>query len=337
MKQQQLTDSTTHLRVQGISCSDTSLSTSVYQRDINTPYLVMLLEFSVVTQISSPTGLAVHYVTHHRTSRLCSLSTVGTGASSSSQAGIRAHVTTRDHTPFVQCIVLSRTHATQEDRLRLGTLWRLPGLESDHHSRPLSGSLHQRFFFYTAGRHNIFKIGSCHGIPSDSRRTGDVHKTAVNTPFGLFEFVRMPFGLRNAAQTFQRFMDQVLRGLSFAYAYVDDVLVSSITADEHFHNVRIVFERLATHGIVINSSKCFFGVSEITFFGHQNDRHGIRSLPDKVQTVRNFSQPQSPRQLRRFIGLVTFYYRFISHCATLMQRLCPSHFIYHKGSDTNLE
>ena len=145
--------------------------------------------------------------------------------------------------------LFSRTHATQNNSRRLGTLWRLQGNESGHRFQPLSGPSHSRLFFYTAGRHNILKIESCHGIPSDSRRPGDVHKTAVTTPFGLFEFVRMPFGLRNAAQTFQRFMDQVLRGLSFAYAYVDDVLVSSITVDNHLRHVRIVFERLATHGI----------------------------------------------------------------------------------------
>ena len=61
------------------------------------------------------------------------------------------------------------------------------------------------------------------------------------TPFGLFEFLRMPFGLRNAAQTFQRFMDQVLRGLTFAYAYTDDVLIASATQAEQLEHLRTVF------------------------------------------------------------------------------------------------
>ena len=71
----------------------------------------------------------------------------------------------------------------------------------------------------------------------------DVHETAIVTPFGLFEIVRMPFGLRNAAQTFQRFMDQVLRGLSFAYDYIDDVLIASSNPEEHLQHLKIVFER----------------------------------------------------------------------------------------------
>ena len=61
----------------------------------------------------------------------------------------------------------------------------------------------------------------------------DIPKTAITTPFGHFEFVQMPFGLRNAAQSFQRFMDQVLRGLPFAYAYIDDVLIASSSPEEH--------------------------------------------------------------------------------------------------------
>ena len=83
----------------------------------------------------------------------------------------------------------------------------------------------------------------------------DIPKTAVTTPFGLFEFVRMPFGLRNAAQTFQRFIDQVLRGLHCTYAYIDDVLIFSQTAEEHVNHVRQVLQRLHDHGVVINPAK----------------------------------------------------------------------------------
>ncbi len=74
----------------------------------------------------------------------------------------------------------------------------------------------------------------------------DVHKPAIATPFGMFEFVRMPFGLRNAAQTFQRFMDQVLRGLPFAYGYIDDILIASANSEEHIQHLKAVFERFAS-------------------------------------------------------------------------------------------
>ena len=116
----------------------------------------------------------------------------------------------------------------------------------------------------------------------------DIPKTAVTTPFGLFEFVKMPFGLRNAAQTFQRFMDQVLRGVPSAYAYIDDVLIASRTPEQHLTDLRTVFDRLAAHGIIINPNKCVFGVSELDFLGHHIDKHGITPLPEKVQAIHDF-------------------------------------------------
>ena len=149
----------------------------------------------------------------------------------------------------------------------------------------------------------------------------DIPKMAVTTPFGFFEFVQMPFGLRNTAQSFQRFMDQVLRGLPFAYAYIDDVLIASSSPEEHLKHLRTVLERLATHSIIINPNKCLFSVSELDFLGHHIDRHGITPLPEKVQAVRDFPQPQSQRQLCQFIGLVNFYHRFLPHYADLMQPL----------------
>ena len=82
-----------------------------------------------------------------------------------------------------------------------------------------------------------------------------------------------------------------------------------------------VFERLATHGIVINPNKCLFGVNELDFLGHHIDQHGITPLSEKVQAIRDFPQPQSQRQLHQFVGLVNFYHRFLPHCADLMQPL----------------
>ena len=92
----------------------------------------------------------------------------------------------------------------------------------------------------------------------------DVPKTAVVTPFGLFEFLKMPFGLRNAGQTFQRLMDQVCSGLNFTFVYLDDVLVSSPDGPSHIKHLRLILERFKEYGLIINFKKCAFGQSEIS-------------------------------------------------------------------------
>lgn len=149
----------------------------------------------------------------------------------------------------------------------------------------------------------------------------DIPKTAVITPFGLFEYLRMPFGLRNAAQSFQRFINEVCRELPFVFAYVDDILVASSSVEEHQEHLRQLFTRLQAHALVINAPKCVFGASELEFLGHHISAHGIRPLESKVNSVREFPQPTSLRKLREFLGLVNFHRRFIPHCAQLLEPL----------------
>jgi len=88
----------------------------------------------------------------------------------------------------------------------------------------------------------------------------DIQKTAIITPFGLFEFPFMPFGLRKAAQTFQRFMYVILKDMDFCFAYLDDILVFSRCPQEHDKHHRIPFTQLQIYGILINPSKCVFRV-----------------------------------------------------------------------------
>src|SRR5699024_2298192 len=109
----------------------------------------------------------------------------------------------------------------------------------------------------------------------------DIPKTAVITPFGLFEYTRMPFDLRNAAQSFQRFIDNALSGLPFVFAYIDDILVASKSAHEHQQHLQQVFARLKQHGLVINVSKWIFGASLLDFLGNHLSAQGIAPLPDK--------------------------------------------------------
>ncbi len=137
----------------------------------------------------------------------------------------------------------------------------------------------------------------------------DIPKTAVITPFGLFEFLHIPFGPQNVGQSFQRFMDQILSGLDFCFGYIDDLLIASKSPEEHIQHLRLVLERLATYGLTINPTKCIFGVPSLDFLGHHVSQDGIRPLESNIQIIRSFPQPTSQRKLCQFVGLVNFYRR----------------------------
>lgn len=149
----------------------------------------------------------------------------------------------------------------------------------------------------------------------------DIAKTAITTPFGLFEFVWMPFGLCNAAQTFQRFMDEVCRGLDFVYAYLDDILVASTDEDAHEGHLRRLFHRLAEYGLIVNPSKCELGVPELEFLGHRVNASGLSPLNERTRALQTFPQPTTKRSLQEFLGLINFYHRFIPNCATILHPL----------------
>lgn len=149
----------------------------------------------------------------------------------------------------------------------------------------------------------------------------DVEKTAIITPFGLFEFPRMCPGLKNAGQTFQRFIHEVLRELDFVFPFVDDLLVASTNEEEHRAHIRAVLQRLEEYGITINPSKCVFGQPSVKFLGHQVSADGIQPPQEKVQAITDFPKPQTVEELRRFLGMINFYRENVKDAATIQAPL----------------
>ena len=164
----------------------------------------------------------------------------------------------------------------------------------------------------------------------------DIEKTAITTPFGLFEFRKMTFGLRNAAQTFQRFMHMVLHGLSFCYSYIDDILIASRTLEEHFAHLETIFTRLEKYGLVINIEKCFFAQTTVSFLGHNISSGGSKPLSEKVSAILDIAEPENVSQLRRFLGMLNFYRRFLPNAAQIQAPLYTLYSGNRKNDKTKL-
>ena len=127
-----------------------------------------------------------------------------------------------------------------------------------------------------------------------------IAKTAVITPFGLREFLHMPFGLKNAAQSFQRLMDGILQDLPFFFVYLDDILVASFSHQEHSQHLQQLFNLLSSNGVVIKWVKCVFGASKLYFLGHRVGAEGIAPLPDRITALRDSSAPGDCTSLQVF-------------------------------------
>lgn len=149
----------------------------------------------------------------------------------------------------------------------------------------------------------------------------DKHKTAFITEEGLFEWNRLSFGFCNAPSMFQRAMDKIFHGLDFVVIYLDDIIIASKNEQEHIEHMEEVFRRLNQHNIKLRLEKCQFFQTEIKYLGIIVNRNGIKSDPKYIDKVLNFKEPTNPKELERFIGLVTWIGRFIPNLSKLTAKL----------------
>ena len=151
----------------------------------------------------------------------------------------------------------------------------------------------------------------------------DKEKTAFTCHRGLFEFNVLPFGLTSAPPVFQNLMDGVLAGTLgiFTCVYLDDILIYSSSIEEHLQHLKIVFERLRKAALKLKPTKCHFVLDEVNFLGHQVSANGIQPDPEKIKVIRNLKAPKTVREVRSFIGMCSYYRRFIDHFSDIAEPL----------------
>ena len=160
----------------------------------------------------------------------------------------------------------------------------------------------------------------------------DIKKTAISTPFGSYEFLQMPFGMKRSANTFQRFADTVLANIKrkdatgkhipvTTFTYIDDILIASENEEKHLEDVKAVLQRLDDYGLKLNLEKSTFGKESLHFLGHKIDETGIQPLESKVKAIQAMKKPETYKELRGFLGCINFYRRFIKNAATILRPL----------------
>ena len=186
-------------------------------------------------------------------------------------------------------------------------VWPMPKVE-DIFSQ-LNGAKYFSTLDLRAGYHHI-------GLTIDS-----IPKTAFTSPFGKYEYVKVPFRLAQAPVYFQELMTGVLKDLPFAMAYLDDIIIYSSTPKEHFEHIRTVFEKLRDAKLSMKLSKCHFFAKEIQYLGHILGKEGIKPVPAKTEAIRVMHPPVNPKQVHAYLRLVGYYRKFIRNFAKIAKPL----------------
>ena len=176
-------------------------------------------------------------------------------------------------------------------------------------------------FASLAGGKTFSKLDLAHAyqqIPIDEKSQQLV---VINTHRGLFRYKRLPFGVASAPAIFQRAIEGILRGIPHTSVYIDDILVTGGSEEEHLHTLEEVLTRLETAGLRLRRDKCAFLLPSIEYLGHKISADGLQPTQEKVRAIVKAPAPQNVSQLRSFLGLVNYYAKFLPQLSSTLSPL----------------
>ena len=182
--------------------------------------------------------------------------------------------------------------------------------KADHYPIPLARSE----IFDTLGGARIFSCLDCQqGYWQVSVAEEDRPKTAFRCFLGLYHFLRVPYGLRNAPATYQRLMAHVLSGYTgkFCHCFIDDIIIFSNNFEDHLEHLRLVFERLKQAGIKLKPSKCTLAKEQVQYLGHLISPGQLRPGPENISKISDLGAPSTVKEVRSFLGLASYYRSFV--------------------------
>ena len=164
------------------------------------------------------------------------------------------------------------------------------------------------------------RSGYYHVVLSEKSRP----KSAFVSSFGKWEFKRCPFGLAQAPAYFQILVNEVLSGLTFAFGYLDDILVFSQDMETHLEHLRSLFIKLREAYLKLKEIKCNFLKKHIQYLGYIVSGKGIAPLPEKLESIQKILPPKTPKEVKQFLGLIGYYHKFVPRFSDLARPLNAS-------------
>ena len=178
-----------------------------------------------------------------------------------------------------------------------------------------------------AGGETFSKLDLRHAYLQLPLDEGSREYVTINTHKGLFRYTRLPYGISVAPSIFQRALECVLANIPRVCIFLDDILVTGKTREEHVANLRWVLRRLDEAGLKLNNDKCEFFNQSVVYLGHKIDRDGLHPTDDKVRAIRDAPSPTNVKELRSWLGLLNYYGRFLRNLSTT---LAPLHVLLRK-------